>query len=147
MSKLGCRCGHVIVDQTDALPYKAYIREDKDVQEPIELMARALAQFFEVRGQEEESRFIHEFISRHEDPVWADFEVKSLKGKPLAEVLFSLIFPIWNRYDRMIFECEACGRLWVGLEGNNWVSYLPETATRSVLWLHRNDSPHSERDE
>ncbi len=30
MSKLRCLCGHVIVDQTDYLPYKAYFIADED---------------------------------------------------------------------------------------------------------------------
>jgi hypothetical protein len=30
MSKLRCTCGHVIRDQTDNLPYKAYFVPDED---------------------------------------------------------------------------------------------------------------------
>jgi len=31
MSKLGCVCGHVIVDQTDQIPYKASFITDVDL--------------------------------------------------------------------------------------------------------------------
>ncbi len=60
MSKLGCVCGHTIVDQTDFLPYKAHIREDEDVQKPIELLADILARYYEARQQGQGDQFVKE---------------------------------------------------------------------------------------
>lgn len=102
MFKLGCVCGHTIRDQTDFLPYKAYIREDEDTQRPIELLVNALAKFWEAREQNREAEFIREFITQRDSPEIAELEVKRSASEPLLEVLFSLIFPFWTNYDRTI---------------------------------------------
>jgi hypothetical protein len=149
MSKIGCTCGHVIRDNTDFLPYKTYIREDEDTEKPIELLATVLARFWEAREQQRESAFIRDlFISRGEAVSGAEWYVEYLKGKPLPEVLFSLILPFWNHYDRVIYECEECGRLWVEVEekanefvGITYVPYAPETDTRHVLWSRHHHNP------
>ena len=73
--------------------------------------------------------------------------VRDLASKPLSEVLEALIFPFWNKYDRIIYDCEECGRLWVELEGNRFAPYLPETEARHVLWSRRNHNPYGYLDE
>lgn len=148
MAKFRCICGHVIRDQTDFLPYKAYIREDEDTQKPIELLAEALAQYFDARQQGREEEFIRTFeLSRGEPEDYAESEARHLKGKPLSEVLFNLIFPFWTNYDRAILECVVCGRLWVDIEDNSLVSYLPATDVRHVLWSRHHHNPSGEHDE
>jgi len=67
MSKLGCMCGHNISDQTDNVPYKAHIREDEDVQKPIELLADILAGYYEARQQGQGDQFVKEFVERQLD--------------------------------------------------------------------------------
>lgn len=150
MSKLACLCGHIIRDQTDFLPYKAYIREDEDTQKPIELLADTLTCYYEAReqGPEAEVEFIRQFyLSRGESERFADMQVQYLEGKPLTTVLSDLIFPFWTNYDRTIYECEECGRLWVEMDGNHCVPYLPETDTRHVLWSRHNHNPYGDLDE
>lgn len=147
MSKLGCVCGHVIRDQTDFLPHKAYIREDEDTQRPVELLAGILAQFWEAREQNREAEFIREFFTRRDSEGIAELEGKRLAGKPLSEVLYSLIYPFWTNYDRTIFECEVCGRLWVQVDRTRFVAYQPETDTRHVLWSRHNHNPYGNLDE
>lgn len=148
MSKFGCTCGHTIKDQTDCLPYKGYIREDEDVQKPIELLADVLARFIEAREQGQEAAFIHQFeLSRGELEIYARHTVERLAGKPMSEVLSELIFPFWSNYDRVIYECEICGRLWVQLGDNSYVAYQPETHERHVLWSRHNHNPYGYLDE
>lgn len=153
MSKLGCICGHIIVDTTDFLPYKSNLRDDEDTQKPIELLADILARFWDARAEGRQDDFIREFeMQCGESAKGAEFEVRWLQGKPLSEVLYSLIFPFWSNYDRIIYECEQCGRLWVELGGNSasrrrWVSYLPETEERHVLWSQHNHNPYGYHDE
>jgi hypothetical protein len=147
MSKLGCVCGYTIVDQTDNLPYKAYIREE-DTQKPIELLADVLARYYEARQQGQGDEFVKEFeIGRGEPEDYAVVVAKELHDKPLREVLFNLIYPFWNNYDRKIYECERYGRLWVQIEDGNYASYLPATDTRHVLWSRHNHNPYGSRDE
>jgi hypothetical protein len=154
MSKLGCMCGHNISDQTDFLPYKAYIREDEDIQKPIELLADILARYYEARQQGQGDEFVKEFeIGRGEPEDYAAIQAKYLHDKPLRDVLFHLIYPFWNNFDRSIYECERCGRLLVELEdgksveGGIFVTYQPETGTRHVLWSRHNHNPYGSRDE
>jgi hypothetical protein len=65
VSKFGCVCGHILPDQTDFLPYKAYLREDEDTQKPIEMVADILAQFWSARESGQEVAFLHDFERSH----------------------------------------------------------------------------------
>lgn len=145
MSHFRCVCGHRISDTTDCLPYKAYIRMDEDTQKPIELAMAQVVGFIEARaaGTEAEAAFLRQCaLDRGEPEDYAQSEVNSYLGKPLNEVLESLIFHFWNNYDHSIYECEMCGRLWVETDGNMMVSYLPQTDVRGVLWSRRNHNPY-----
>jgi hypothetical protein len=148
MSKLGCSCGHSMTDNTDFLPYKAHLREDEDTQKPIELLADVLERFWEARQRGQQDDFLRQFtLSEGESDTMAELVVKDSHNESLAQVLFHLIFPFWNNYDRVIYECEECGRLWVELEGNRFAPYLPETEARHVLWSRRNHNPYGYLDE
>lgn len=148
MSKLGCTCGNTIVDQTDFLPYKAYIREDEDTQKPIELLAELLSQYWEARQQGHEAEFIRQFeLSQSATEAWVEVLVRQLAKKSLPQVLSDLIFPFWSNYDRIVYECEDCGRLWVEMENGFFASYLPETDARHVLWSRHNHNPYGSRAE
>lgn len=135
MSKLGCRCGHTIVDQTDNIPYKAFIRTHEDTEQPIDLLTELLAQFVEAREHGTERDVLISFFKSHwrmqeaGAASWAERRI----ANGLPDMLFSLIWPFWNKHDRDIYECESCGRLWVQVEGNHFAPYLPETETRSLL--------------
>lgn len=50
-------------------------------------------------------------------------------------------------YDRVIYECEACGRLWIEMDDDHCAPYLPETDARHVLWSRRNHNPYGYLDE
>ena len=152
MSKFGCVCGYTIVDQTDNLPYKAHIREDEDTQKPIELLVDVLTRLLDARQQGRQAEFIRQFeLSRGAGESYAEGEANALRDNPLEEVLFHVIFPFWNNYDRPIYECEQCGRLWLQLGTNHrnirWVSYLPEADERHVLWSQHNHNPYGDLDE
>jgi hypothetical protein len=149
VSKLGCRCGNVIPDHTDFLPYLSHLREDEDTQKPIEVMADVLARYCEARQQspDAEAEVIWQFIRSIKSEVDANYQVRALTGKPLRNILFSLIFPVWNNYDRAIYECDQCGRLHVEVEKGRFVSYLPETDRRHVLWSRHNHNPYGYLDD
>ena len=134
MSHLGCICGYSIADQTDFLPYKAYILKDEDTEAPVERLADMLAQYWEARERGAEADFIRSYSTfLGKAAASADREVERLTGRPMAEVLYALVFPVWNDYQRVIYECENCGRLWVQTAGNRWAPYKPETSERHVF--------------
>jgi hypothetical protein len=142
MSKFGCTCGHIIYNQTDSLPYKARIQADEDMEKPIELLAGTLSHYMEARQQGQGAEFMRQFKrSKGWTESGADCQVQELAGKPVSATLFELIFDFWTDYVRVVYECEACGRLWVEMDHNHFVAYLPETDTRHVLWSRRNHNP------
>ncbi len=67
----------------------------------------------------------------------------------LARVLDDILVSFWNCYERDMYECEACGRLYLlhpdPKRGGYYLSYLPEEGQRGVLasWYHQRDSPDS----
>jgi hypothetical protein len=136
MSKLGCLCGHTIRDQTDFLPYKARILADEDTEKPREILAAALVDCLNAQQEGRLREFLIDFNQRYAGHTpetatnWVDHFVHL---DNLREVLEHVLYPFWNNYDRAIFECDRCGRLWVELPNDNFVSYTPETEVRGVL--------------
>jgi len=117
MSKFGCRCGHVIVDQTDFLPYKAEVLSDQDSERVWDDASAAVAAFCALRTAEERRRWIAAHFDEHY-PL----------DLPDASVIHDIITAGMLRHGRTLYECEACGRLWLQLrpDENRWVSYAPE---------------------
>ena len=134
VSHLKCLCGHTITDRTDFLPYKAYIRKDEETEKPVQLLAGALAQYWEAREHGTDADFIRSFsIQWGRGTGFGDWEIDRLMGSPLAEVLSALISMVWNDFERDMYECEECGRLWLQAGVQRWVSYAPEMADRHIL--------------
>lgn len=77
----------------------------------------------------------------------ADSIVEELASKPLQDVLEYLIFTFWTSYDRFIYECESCGRLWLETDAIHYAPYLPETDERHLLRSRRHHNPSNDVDE
>jgi hypothetical protein len=120
MAQLRCSCGNVLSDTTDFLPYKARILADEDTQKPLELIAQELAGFIDAhkQGPEAERAFLIRAEARNEDISEEDaatvFDLRA-KGPfdTLPARLFTMLWPFWDRYPRVIYECDVCGRLLV----------------------------------
>lgn len=148
MTKMRCSCGHVIRDNTDHLPYKAYFHPDEDTYISHDVMTDTLAEYIAARARNQEVEFLRDLdIKRGEDPYRATWRANSLAGAPLPEVIGNLLGAFYEDYERTIYECESCGRLLVQTEGNRYESYLPETDARHVLRSRRHHDPSSNPDE
>ncbi len=126
MSKLTCICGHVIIDQKENLPYKGEYIADQDYEQLFEEFFPFLSELIVAREQGR----INEFLERKfTDRYPKDSELQSIIGDA---------FPL-TKYERTMYECEVCGRLWIETEthSNNFVSYLPETPTRGIFKSQR----------
>jgi hypothetical protein len=157
MSHMGCVCGHSIKDQTDFLPYKARMLADEDTQQPRHLLAQAIVALLDARNQgpDVERDFLIRFRATYYE--WEDAESAAewvdryVDHSDLMGVLGELIFPVWSRYDRAIYECEACGRIYLPdplpdpqtQRHTHYLPYLPEDGQRGVLasWYHHEELP------
>lgn len=117
MSKLHCKCGHTIVDQTDFLPNKAEVLSDEDSERIWDSAAEAVADFVSQRGEAARRRWIAEQLGAHppSDVDDADVIYRILRRAPL-------------HLGRTLYECSACRRLWLQVRPaeNRWLSYSPE---------------------
>lgn len=102
MSKLGCRCGHIIVDQADCLPYKAEILSDQDAERVWDDTSAAVAAYYALSTTEERHRWIASYFNSHY-PL----------DLPHASVIYDILTGGMLRYGRTLYECESCGRLWL----------------------------------
>jgi hypothetical protein len=120
MSKLMCECGHIIVDQTDNLPYKANYTRDQDVDD------------YYKRFDEVES-FL-EALKKGDRVAW----IKSHFGENYPTNLSdsSIVHDIILHYDCKIYQCENCGRLLVQKwDVNSYYSFYPENENSKGLFI------------
>lgn len=116
MSTLGCDCGHVIVDQTDSLPYKGWLLADQDEGRFYERVMADLAAL--VRAVKEEKR--DAWIAEH---FLACYPRHSSDAELIHDYLSSALVDLM----RAVYECEQCGTVWIerGDLRNRFEGYRP----------------------
>ena len=113
--KISCRCGNVLHDHTDNLPFKGYLRADKDdvtyaqaLQKEVETVARRFRTADEARAERVLRNDVQEF---------------GMVGVTL---------------ERLVYECTSCGRLLLpSPKTGRFLSFLPEDSERGVLSAKR----------
>jgi hypothetical protein len=125
MSKLVCRCGYSVVDQTDFLPHKAEVLSDQDSERIWDAAADAIADFFAQNGDDARR-------------TWTTSHLHTRGGADIdaSSVVYQIMKRGPHRLGRTLYECSACGRLWLQARPgeNRWVSYSPdEPGERGVL--------------
>ncbi|MFL1501934.1 hypothetical protein ACI77J_28915 [Pseudomonas sp. O64] len=114
MSKLRCKCGHVIVDQTDSLPYKASLLRDEAENAFWDEVHQALKPLMEAAESGDQVKIADAFS---ELSPWVN----------ATEELESRIYSIHAHRMSAVYECSMCGRLWVQKDGSSqFASYVPE---------------------
>lgn len=118
MSKIGCKCGHVIVDQTDSLPYKASLLRDQ-----------------------EEDAFWDEL--RREIALLVAAAESGDKAA-IANALEDRISSIQASRQTTVYECQRCGRIMLEKAvGGRFVSYAPEVGGyQGVLSQESGETDH-----
>ena len=124
MGKLRCRCGHVILDQTDFLPYKAEVFSDQDTARIWDAAADAIVGYFSEPPGTARQRWIEAHLNAV-DPAAVDD----------ASVVHQILTRGRSRLGRTMYECSECGRIWLQPRTGEtrWVSYAPEDDPRGVL--------------
>ncbi|MGE0786610.1 MAG: hypothetical protein AB7S26_13140 [Sandaracinaceae bacterium] len=126
MSTVQCRCGHVLPDVTERLPYKGYLHVDEhDEAYWGGIVRETLALIRSHREEHTREGLLDKMLpsapeADDDDPAAA-----------LAEALSEHA----ARYTRSVFACEACGRLLVETApaSGTFRSFVPEDEDRAVL--------------
>jgi hypothetical protein len=114
MSKLGCRCGATIRDQSDNLLYKGSILKNQDCGPVSDEVVEELASYMSAVKEGTTDAW---FASR----PW-------LRGKADSWIVRSTLVRMWIKYRVDVYECEHCGRLWVqtGVETQEFAPFVRE---------------------
>lgn len=106
MSKLTCRCGHVIRDQTDQLPFKASIIRDQDEDRLLGRVGAAATELVTAAKEGRIDQLIEERFGTNWRPSFRD-AVEEIVTQPFIDEM------------SIAYECEACGRIWLNRKGTH----------------------------
>ena len=124
MSKFMCRCGEVIRDQTDNLPYKGYIFADTEYFDLFDRITADITGFIEARVAGRGGEWIAQYF---------------LKGYPCTkdeDIVHDIISRHLIQGDRDVYQCPKCGRVHVERreDASQLDSFAPdETTHRDVF--------------
>ncbi|GCF11755.1 hypothetical protein [Dictyobacter arantiisoli] len=125
MSKFLCRCGYVIIDQEDYLPYKASFFLDADTNISFERFYSYL-QDLQIALNEGD---IQDFFKKThgEDVVQESFSLEDS-----IAMMFGGLIAVFGH---TMYECEQCGRIWLQFhrDMNRFIPFHPESDIRGVL--------------
>jgi hypothetical protein len=115
MSKLRCTCGHIIVDQTDNIPYKPTFIRDQDLDQYANYTDE-IASFIDAIKKGQRS-----------DWIKSKFSDKYPTDLPDSSVIFDVIISYNLDFESTIYQCEACGRIKLQVKDQNFfASFKPE---------------------
>ena len=135
MSKLGCTCGHTIRDQTDCLPYKGRFLRDYDIDAVCDAIERECeALIAAVVAGDRESWLRRHFLEMYP------------RDLPNGAVFHDFVSSLLREFLDVVYECEACGRLWVQRPGtdNEFASFAPEAGKVERVLRSPRDAAHAE---
>lgn len=124
VSRLQYRCGHVIVDQAGALPYKAMLFADQDQDRLCGRVAEDAARLVARRAPAERQRRIAGY-----------FGVQYPPGLPAEGVIHDVLAAALFSLRRTVYECASCGRLWLqaGVDTDQFGACTPEEPGAGAL--------------
>ena len=97
-----CTCGHLIIDQTDDLPYKGEVFPDRGRERLWDAVASDVEEVVALAGPKERAEWVRKrFGLAHP----ADLSV--------AEIVTDCIHARRLGVSRTAFECQECGTLWI----------------------------------
>lgn len=118
MSKLRCKCGHVIADKRNDLLYKASFVPDKLHSVLYEDACRDIALFIQAITTNQREHWISEFFT-------SSYVGLGLTDEQIIDDVFSRYY---SKYHRSIYQCEQCKRIHIQTGRSNYFSsFLPES--------------------
>ena len=117
MAKLKCHCGHIIVDQSDNLPYKGYIISDTELESVSSVLTDAIDSLSTATQQSKRLEWIKGKFAVPPYPI--DISDSAMIHDIISDLLVD------KKQD--IFECENCGRIAIEVgQTNHFKFYKPE---------------------
>jgi hypothetical protein len=111
MSKFGCKCGHLILDRTDDLPYKGTVLPDKDS-----------FPFYDRCSEQ-----VIGYINALRDGKRDEWSKGYYQGFSDYDVILALIQMEYVRRKRDIYQCENGGRIHIQEAGSeHFLSFSPD---------------------
>lgn len=121
MSKLGCICGHVIVDQSDSLPYKATFFRGHDDQQLVDQITRDTEDLAIAASAD---RLVAHIANSY--PDGSSITVTDFIADRISSAFAILASDM--------YECEGCGRIWLQKKGaNTFVSFRPDDGNYNAI--------------
>ena len=117
MSKMPCKCGHVISDvvcpcptEADVIGHIAYERFDEDFTQKVEAFLKAIRE------------------GRREEWIATNFSEVYPGNQSDADIISDIVSSSFHAQALCMAECENCGRLWLqrGVELNEYRSFVPD---------------------
>jgi hypothetical protein len=109
MSKIACKCGRSITDQTDRIPNKGAIIRDQNKADLYDGMANDINSFIDALSQGKRVEWIHEYYLRfHPD----DSPVEAIKNEDILSTILSRHIA----KELCIYQCVSCGGLMIESE-------------------------------
>jgi hypothetical protein len=118
MSSYRCKCGHVIADRTNDLPYKASLLKDQDRVQFFNWMTETLQSYALAIESGETIQWLSD---QGYDKNYLELNLSH------GDVLHDVICSAYLNIKKDIYECEGCGRLNVETINNQFLSYSSDT--------------------
>jgi len=115
MSKLGCECGHVMVDQNVEIDYKASFLRSNDF-------------VYKDKSNEDISSFIEAIINNQREEWLINYFGKDTNLQVKNEWILIYI-QSRNEIEKesLMYQCDNCGRIKIQLKNSNdFASFMPE---------------------
>ncbi|WP_224995121.1 hypothetical protein, partial [Cesiribacter sp. SM1] len=116
MSKLRCKCDHVISDTTDNLPYKADLIPDQSFYTSLDRIEESIDSLIEATKRNERIMWIKNHFSEQYPKDLTDTQM-------IYDIITSKLFDL----NKKVYQCENCGRIWIQKgHSDRFVSFTPE---------------------
>ncbi len=116
MGKLRCKCGNIIIDQTDNLSYKADILPDTSFDEFLDDLESIIESFLESKEKDKKAEWI--------DTNFGKDYPRNLSN---AQMIGDLITKCYVHLFKYAYQCTECGRVYIQIgNSDKYASFKPE---------------------